>query len=366
MKDPKDILGVDPHGAHMSPVDSRDYKYEEIAHASIPFDWAGGYDFETELAAILNKPFSVPIKNQGASGSCGGQAEGYLGASIAAYNDKVYEEKSAKFTYAPVAVVPGGGSSGRDLANRSINTGWGSETLTTSYQNGQPPSESFMEQVSDITPAATQHASSSKALSYVLLPIDIDSVAQAVRDYKGVRIGVVGSNNGTWLTNSPIPPKDGEVFWYHWITFHKAKMLNGKKALGFYNSWGTAAGDQGLQWLTQDWFANQLTTYPGGIPLFEPRCYVWNNQPAPTTFHHDFTIDMGLGYQGQEAVNLQTALLLDGEFPSSVPTSPIFGPATLAAVRKFQVKYSIASAGQTGYGRCGPATRAKLNSLFNQ
>ncbi len=41
-----------------------------------------------------------------------------------------------------------------------------------------------------------------------------------------------------------------------------------------------------------------------------------------------------------------------------------FGPATLAALKKFQVKYGIAKAGQSGYGSVGPKTRAKLNQLL--
>lgn len=44
--------------------------------------------------------------------------------------------------------------------------------------------------------------------------------------------------------------------------------------------------------------------------------------------------------------------------------STYFGPATSAAVKKFQVKYGIAKAGSAGYGYVGPATRAKLNQLL--
>jgi len=153
--DPKDILGVDPSGAQKSPYDSRDHLYKEVGYGSAPFDWNAGYDIEEDIATQLNLPgFKVIIKNQGASGSCGGQAEGYYGAQLSAFFDKVYNEKSAKFTYAPVA-VPGGGSAGRALADRSVNVGWGEESLTSSYENGNPPSESFMEQIADITDAAT-------------------------------------------------------------------------------------------------------------------------------------------------------------------------------------------------------------------
>ncbi len=41
----------------------------------------------------------------------------------------------------------------------------------------------------------------------------------------------------------------------------------------------------------------------------------------------------------------------------------LFGPATLKALQKFQVKYGIAKPGVEGYGVLGPKTRAKLNEL---
>jgi hypothetical protein len=40
-----------------------------------------------------------------------------------------------------------------------------------------------------------------------------------------------------------------------------------------------------------------------------------------------------------------------------------FGPATVRAVQKFQIKYAIAKPGDSGYGSVGPLTRTILNSL---
>ena len=60
---------------------------------------------------------------------------------------------------------------------------------------------------------------------------------------------------------------------------------------------------------------------------------------------------------------LQTVLANDPDvYPNGLITG-YFGPATLAAVKKFQVKYGIASSGNPGYGLVGPKTRAKLNEL---
>ncbi len=38
----------------------------------------------------------------------------------------------------------------------------------------------------------------------------------------------------------------------------------------------------------------------------------------------------------------------------------LFGPATKAAIQKFQVKYGLAKPGDTGYGNFGPKTKAKV------
>lgn len=352
-----------------SPHDARDILYTDVAYGSAPFDWSVGYDGEEDLSAVLGSVIKIPIKDQNGSGSCGGQAEAYGGAMVSAFNDKVFEEKSAKFAYAPVAIIPSGGSSGRALSDRAINVGWGSEALTPSYENGKPPSEAFMERMADITPEAITHANKDHALSYTLLPIDIDVIAQAIRDFKFVRMGIVGSNNGTWLSADPKPPTDAEAHWWHWMAGLKAKMRNGKKAIGLPNSWGLIVGaeeEKGWQWLNEDWFKAQLTNDPNGgnMAIFEPRCYTWNPVPIPQGFKHSFEKDLYFGLIDHENQFLQTALRIDGEFPDGIPYNDRFGNVTLTAVQKFQVKYGISNPLSAGYGRCGPLTRAKLTSLF--
>lgn len=363
MNDNPSLTGTD---AIKSPFDERDILFTDVAFGSTPFDWNVGVDMEDELSSLLSKPVKLPVKDQDGSGSCGGQAEASGGAVISALNKKILDEKSAKFAYAPIA-YPGGGSTGRDLAARAKNFGWGLEALTPSYDNGLPPGEAFMQRVQDITVEAIDEAAKSKALSYTVLPINIDSIAQAIRDFKFVRIGIVGSNNGTWRMTDPIPPIDGEPHWYHWVAGLKAKMRNGKKAIGFLNSWGVTTGDLGWQWINEDWFKAQMSNDPyGAIPIFEPRCYTWNPVPLPPVFHHVFNRDLYYGLIDPENQQLQTALRIDGVFPNGVPYNDRFGTQTLIAVKKFQVKYGIATPGMAGYGRCGPKTRLQLNKLFGQ
>ena len=77
-----------------------------------------------------------------------------------------------------------------------------------------------------------------------------------------------------------------------------------------------------------------------------------------------------LGSIGPDVVLLQRILNQDPstQVAASGPGSAgnetsKFGPATEAAVKKFQLKYGITTVGTSGYGYVGPATRAKLNSL---
>lgn len=78
------------------------------------------------------------------------------------------------------------------------------------------------------------------------------------------------------------------------------------------------------------------------------------------------TSTLDLGQSGSQVTELQTYLATDTNvYPSGLVTG-YFGPLTQAGVQKFQIAQGIVSSGSpstTGFGRVGPATMARINSL---
>ena len=86
-----------------------------------------------------------------------------------------------------------------------------------------------------------------------------------------------------------------------------------------------------------------------------------------------FTKNMSKGTDDNDVRRLQQLLNTDTDtrIAPNGPGSPgnettMFGSLTETAVQKFQVKHSVASPGQSGYGTVGPMTRAKLQEVFGK
>lgn len=346
-------------GAIPDRPDPRDYKWEEVGAGISGFDWNKGYDVEVEIGKAIGKTdFKMPVKDQNGSGSCGGQAMAYFGQAVEALATGSFEERSAKFVYAQTFIpFPEGGSSMRDNCAIVVNQGWGLEADTPSYDKGNPPTEAFMQRPQDITTQARVNAKSAKAKAYVNIEVLFDKIAQAVATNGGAIVGVTGSNNGTWLSLYPLHPVEAELTWRHWVYIGKAKLIGGKKYLGIINSMGAKAGDNGWQWISEDY-----------VPfMWNPWTLVYNKEGVPAGFSHDFKYDLVFGERNSEVVALQKALQQDGQFPVSVPASGYFGDITRSAVLDFQIKHKVddlASLYALNGRRVGPKTRAILNSLF--
>lgn len=221
---PKLAENIHGTGAVPDRIDTRDYQFKEIGFATPAFDWSVGFDIETKLGITL------PVKDQGQSFSCGGQAWSSLAGVLEALNTGNLEERSAKFIYAQT-YAPGGGSYGRDNANIFVNQGVSRETVLTSYHNGKPPTEAFMERGQDITPASRVDAMLDVSSSYAQVDVNINEVARALRDTNGVVIMIDGQDNGTWLSAFPKPPS--YTSWRHFLYVGKALSITPTELQGW-------------------------------------------------------------------------------------------------------------------------------------
>lgn len=320
-------------GAIKDTPDERDYKWADHAKLAgvAQFDWEKGYDVEEDTG------IKITVKNQNGSSSCGGQAWAYYGQVL----DPEHVEKSAKFIYANTN-APGGGSAARTNSDFVCKKGWGDESLTPSYMGTNlkiPPSEAFMTYKEDITSEAYEKAILDKGLSYAYAKINIDEIAQAIANNKGCIIGISGQNNGTWRTKFPQKPAIiDNTSWSHWVYCGKAKMIDGKKYIGFINSWGEDVGDEGWQWISEDYINMKYA--------------IW----CATTLVYDFqkfkfTKTLKFGSTGNEVKELQKAL--------GVIQTGNFLWLTFNAVKSFQKLHGLLPDGIVG-----EKTRSILNELL--
>lgn len=119
-------------------------------------------------------------------------------------------------------------------------------------------------------------------------------------------------------------------------------IYNGKKAIVIQDSWGNDLNTiSGLRIITEDFFKVR-NFYAQHFMRFK----FSTGTDKPT-------------YDGS-IVSLQNCLKYDGEFPTNIESTGIFGSITKGAVIAFQKKYGI-----DPIGVVGPKTTAKLYELFS-
>ena len=250
-------------GAIETKYDIRDYWFDPSDKGG--FDWDTGFDIEQKLGQKL------VAKDQNGSSSCGGQAWSYYGEVLEAIATRNYEPRSAKWIYSHTR-VPTGGSNGRVNCDFCIKAGWARESLVPSYLNGKPPKESFFLYKPVVTRDIIEDTEISKPLSYVRVTPNIELFAQALEAQNGLVLVLNGQDNGTWHSDFPKPPTVKE--WGHFLYACKAKKIGGKKYIGVINSWGKGVGEDGIQWLGEEWFVNPKLGVREGWTM------VWDYKPA--------------------------------------------------------------------------------------
>ena len=306
-------------GAIVSPKDNRDYEYGVLGSASIPFDWDKGFDIEQKVGIM-------PVKDQGQTSACGGFAWASLFYVI---DEKNREEMSEKFIYAHTH-VGNGGSAGRTNCELCRTKGVSSKALCPLPS---PLTEQAITFLGDIKEEAFKYALDNKIKYYARVNSNIEEVAHAIRDNGGVVLGIHGQNNGTWRTKFPLPPTSSDV-WAHWVYAGKAKLINGKKYIGFLNSWGNEIGEKGWQYIGEEYFNAKWGFFENWTMTYDPQIVPPVTMPT-----------LKMGSKGEPVKILQRAL--------GIKDDGIFGKITYKILMVFQKEHNLIVD-----GICGKATWA--------
>lgn len=237
---------------------------KKLGKAGIPFNWSLGVDNITR--------FNIPIKNQGTSDSCAGQAGAYAMAIANAVISGTYTDISAKSIYS-IIFYPGGGSTEGSIQNIFQKDGALLESELPSYPNTEQNLEDVSWRTADNIKKALTRAGFGKPLT---VSISLESFAEAIRDYGFVIMQINGTDNGSWLSPNPKPPMIGtpeNEIWSHFMCNGRAdtKFVPGMQSSVATQSWGAGVGLEGLQAFTKDYFDSGYIVDAFTAPLLPPR-----------------------------------------------------------------------------------------------
>ncbi|KKL44753.1 hypothetical protein LCGC14_2362490, partial [marine sediment metagenome] len=203
-------------GCPKQPDDFRDIKLGDTPYVPDPNcpSWEQGFDNEITHDRLKRE-------HQGSSLSCVGQGwSKYL--EMLNLIEEGLVDLSARDIYSQI-YLPQGGAYIRDGAKIAVNKGNCLETLLTSYQNENPPTEAFMRLRSDATPQTIADALTYRSkkfvyldTSYPLTDEDWENIRQVIWQFGGFVSG----------------------YKRHCMYVSGYYLKNGKKTIRFINSYG--------------------------------------------------------------------------------------------------------------------------------
>lgn len=283
-----------------------------------------------------NKPrknIVIPIKNQYASSSCGGQMTAYMVELMTGITC------SAKSFYSQY-FYPGGGMDESVIRNKINTNGINQEKDVSSYKSDGTTDEPFMTDTSWRTDTLSYDALKRSGYVAINVPLTMEGIAGAVDTYGAVGVLLHGQNNGTWLTPNPLPPTSNDNIWTHYMAFCDYFFQDRNKCIAL-QSWGSSVGDKGFQYFDEKYITSGYVL--DAFALIKQIL---------------FTQQMGYGSVGTQVYILQKRLIQENVASFKVPLG-IFGPLTQLAVKLYQARYGIP---QTGF--VGPLTLEQLNKTI--
>lgn len=317
---------------------NRDYKFGEIVSAVEPVIW-------------VEKPQSAwrkfPISNQNGSGSCVAQTLKKLYGIYLYLKTGVWVPISASHIYQRRINKPAAGMGGTDVFTVAQKG-----TTLEAFAPSENMSDAQMDSV-NVIPFMEKIGETFKLGQYVVVsPTDIDTVASIIQKTgKGVMVWFYFTYP-EW-TNVPkvINPnlvKEAPSTLRHSVaavdyTLYDSGENKGKvKSIIIDDSWGNQTAMNGQRVITEDFF-NKRNFFAAHFQNFA---------------FEDVIVKPSYN---ETIVSLQDCLKAEGLFPTNVESSGVYGPITIKAVNKFQVKYGI---DPVGTGTVGPKTKLKLHSLY--
>ena len=218
--------------------------------------------------------FGGKIKHQNGSGSCVSQATSYYAEVLNNRETQQWLELSPKFLYSQCFISPTGGSYTKDNMALMCNEGIATEADLSSYENGNPPSEIFMQRKQDITAQTYDNALVYITKSYYTWDnSNIDLYKQAIMQGNGCVVCSWG-NNYCWANaNILLPDYPSQMNWLHGI--YLIGWDDTKKSFKFINSWGTQWGDNGYGYLPYDYVTKGYLTNPMTMIDLNNNTYTW-------------------------------------------------------------------------------------------
>jgi len=328
----------------------KDFKFNEIVASVNPVNW---------VEKTPDQWRRFPIFNQDGSGSCVAQTEAKELGIMRWLKDNIYVHFSATDIYQQRSNKPAGGMGAVDARNIVKNSGATLEVLAPSQAMTDGQMDSAI-----VEPYKRQVGGVFKVPNYIELPAkDIETLASFIQTTgKGAMVWFYFQYD-EW-TDHPVV-KNPALDLYapatnrHSITAVDYCLVNGKKSIIIEDSWGPSFGFGGQRVIDEDFFKAR-NWYAGYFVNFQ-----FEAQPAPQKPVYQFDKDLVFGMTDPDVKGLQDCLRWEGLFPANAQSTGYFGSITKKSVQDFQLKYGIATAASLGFGRVGPKTRTKLNSIFS-
>ena len=332
----------------------KDFLLAEAVSALEPVKWVE--KSESELR-------SFPINNQDGSGSCVAHSAATLLGVMYKLNNP--SDDFVKFSPADIYQrrnnKPNAGMHGVD-AFKIMQEGVTLEALVPS----QNMSDAEMDGI-HISDYKKEVGKIFKIGGFIQPPIkDIDAVASVIQKTGKAVMDWFFFTLDEWRLDVPVI-KDHTLKAHderaerHSVAAVDFLIYKGEKALKINDSWGFGAGMGGCRFITESFFKerNFFSAYPMNFKFGA------QSRIKKDILHFGFDLEFSPIVTYNKTVKLlQKTLQGYGYYPQMECTG-YYGAINRRAVGKFQERYDIAMKGDAGYGRLGPRTREKLNSLLN-